>query len=75
MLSCVLVTRTAIRQPSGTTAFDRLRDRLDRESRRCPSCGYEDADGRWRADTSGDRVRYAHECPSCGAVDSLELRF
>lgn len=65
----------ATRQPTGKTAFDRLRDRFDQDARRCPACGYEDVDGRWHADTSGDRVRYSHECPSCGDVDVRELRF
>lgn len=67
------MTRMATRQPSGKTAFDRLRDRLDHQARRCPSCGYVDTEGHWHADTSGARVRYSHECPSCGKVDSLEL--
>lgn len=63
----------AISGPTGTTPFDRLRDRLDRESRRCPACGHEDAEGRWRADTSGGVVRYTRRCPSCEALDTVEL--
>jgi Zn ribbon nucleic-acid-binding protein len=73
MRSCVLVTRMATRQSAGTTPFDRLRDRLDRVARRCPACGYEDRDGHWKADTSGGRVRYSHRCPSCNALDTVEL--
>lgn len=65
----------ATRQRSGTTAFDRMRDRLDHEERRCPACGYVDDAGRWHADTSGARVRYTHECPSCHSVNTVELRF
>lgn len=50
---------------AGTTPLDRLRGRLDLT---CRECGYEDADGRWTAATSGSRVTYQHICPSCAAV-------
>lgn len=50
----------------GTTALDRLRDRYDSEPYVCDACGYEDDDGEWEAVTSGARVVYRRECPSCG---------
>lgn len=55
------------------TAFESLRTHVERSRRRCPECGHVDADGEWRASTSGHRVRYRHVCPSCGAVDAFEL--
>lgn len=69
----VVMTHMAIRQPAGTTPFDRLRDRLDRDALRCPACGYNDDEGHWAADTTGAHVRYSHECPSCRAIDTVEL--
>lgn len=63
------------RERPGKTAFDRLRARFDDVARQCPDCGYTDEDGRWRVTTSGDRVRYQHVCPSCGTIDTRELRF
>lgn len=62
------------RERTGTTAFDRLRAHFDDVARKCPDCGYTDEDGKWQVTTSGDRVHYQHLCPSCGAVDSRELR-
>jgi len=50
----------------GTTAFDRLRARLDAEPHVCESCGCVDDEGSWTAVTSGARVVYERECPSCG---------
>ena len=63
-------TRTA-----GLTPFERLRSRYDHEDLVCPACGYEDAEGRWLAATTGERVRYRHVCPSCGNIRSRTFRF
>jgi transposase len=58
----------------GSTPFERLRDRYDETSRTCPKCGYEDEEGSWRVETTGDRVFYRHLCPSCGARSTRTLR-
>ncbi|WP_459878908.1 HVO_0649 family zinc finger protein [Halorubrum gandharaense] len=50
----------------GTTAFDRLRARFDSEPYVCAECGCVDESGEWEARTSGARVVYRRECPSCG---------
>ncbi|MFC6889913.1 HVO_0649 family zinc finger protein [Halorubrum trueperi] len=50
----------------GTSAFDRLRARLDGRSRACEECGFVDEEGGWKAVTSGATVEYRRECPSCG---------
>ncbi|WP_096390640.1 HVO_0649 family zinc finger protein [Halopenitus persicus] len=52
----------------GTTALDRLRDRLDRDDHVCSSCGYVHPDPSWEAVTSGDRIQYRRRCDSCGAL-------
>ncbi|SEH37716.1 MULTISPECIES: HVO_0649 family zinc finger protein [Halopenitus] len=52
----------------GTTALDRLRDRLDRTSHVCSSCGYVHSDPSWKAVTTGSQVQYRRTCDSCGAV-------
>lgn len=58
----------------GTSALDRLRSRYDTDDLTCPKCGYEDEDGAWGAETSGDRVRYRHVCPACGHIRKRTLR-
>ena len=50
----------------GTSAFDRLRARLDGRSRACEECGFVDEAGAWEAVTTGATVEYRRECPSCG---------
>ncbi|WP_128904313.1 HVO_0649 family zinc finger protein [Halorubrum amylolyticum] len=50
----------------GTSAFDRLRARLDGRSRACEECGFVDEEGAWEAVTTGATVEYHRECPSCG---------
>lgn len=50
----------------GTSAFERLRARLDERSRACEECGFVDEEGGWKAATSGATVEYRWECPSCG---------
>ena len=50
----------------GTSAFDRLRARLDGRSRACEECGFVDEEGAWEAVTTGATVEYRRECPSCG---------
>ncbi|MFB6122007.1 MAG: HVO_0649 family zinc finger protein [Haloferacaceae archaeon] len=61
-------------QEPGASAFDRLRGHYAESRVACPECGHEDTEGGWRVTTSGSRVDYQHVCPSCGAVDTLELR-
>lgn len=58
----------------GCSPFERLRSRYEDADLRCPKCGYDDADGKWRAETAGDRVRYRHRCPSCGHVRRRTFR-
>ncbi|WP_138005070.1 HVO_0649 family zinc finger protein [Halalkalirubrum salinum] len=58
----------------GMTALDRYKMRLDKASRTCPACGYDDTDGEWQAVTTGSRVQYRHVCPSCGSISTRELR-
>jgi len=50
----------------GPSPFERLRSRFEEDDLVCPKCGYDDADGRWLAETGGDRIQYSHLCPSCG---------
>ncbi|MGM0605789.1 MAG: HVO_0649 family zinc finger protein [Halobacteriota archaeon] len=62
------------RQPMGTTALDRLRERLDQDARVCSECRYEDAGLGWQAVTTGSSVLYRLVCPSCGAVTTRTLQ-
>lgn len=62
----------AVDGPTGTTALDRMQDRLARTESRCPECGSDAAE--WTCETDGGRVRYERTCPSCGAVASRTLR-
>ena len=57
----------------GATPLDRLGSHFDDVDLVCPDCGYDDADGRWMTETSGDRVRYRHVCPSCGSIRQRTL--
>lgn len=57
----------------GTTPLERLGSRFDDVDLVCPDCGYDDSDGRWTSETSGDRVRYRHVCPSCGSIRQRTL--
>ncbi|OYR53689.1 hypothetical protein DJ73_06795 [Halorubrum sp. Ea1] len=50
----------------GTSAFDRLRARLDGSALACEECGFVDDAGEWEAVTTGGTVEYRRECPSCG---------
>ncbi|SDM08043.1 hypothetical protein SAMN04487949_0767 [Halogranum gelatinilyticum] len=59
---------------SGTTPLDRLKTHYDDVDLTCPKCGYEDADGHWRVQTSGKEVHYQHLCPSCGASRRRTIR-
>jgi predicted RNA-binding Zn-ribbon protein involved in translation (DUF1610 family) len=52
----------------GLTPFERLRSRFEEQDLVCPKCGYDDADGKWLAETSGNRIQYRHLCPSCGHI-------
>lgn len=52
---------------SSRSPFERLKERFERESLRCPECGHYEDDTAWAAETDGAQVRYRHECPSCGA--------
>jgi DNA-directed RNA polymerase subunit RPC12/RpoP len=63
----------SVQRPGGTTPLDRFAQQSD-SGLTCPRCGYVDENGRWRAATSGDRVRYEHQCPSCGSVATRTLR-
>ncbi|NEU58555.1 HVO_0649 family zinc finger protein [Halorussus sp. MSC15.2] len=58
----------------GRSPFERLRSRFEETDLVCPKCRYEDADGRWVAETTGDRVQYRHLCPSCGYVRRRTFR-
>ncbi|GAB3021416.1 HVO_0649 family zinc finger protein [Natronobiforma cellulositropha] len=54
--------------------FDRLRQTFEEAPLRCDACGYVDDSSEWRVTTSGSRVRYQYCCPTCGALDTRELR-
>ena len=54
------------RSHGGTSAFERLRARLDERSHACEECGFVDDDAEWEAVTTGATVEYRRECPSCG---------
>ncbi|THE66075.1 hypothetical protein D8Y22_03890 [Salinadaptatus halalkaliphilus] len=54
--------------------FERLRQKFDDADLECRSCGYLDLEGGWRVTTSGSRVQYQFACPSCGAVETREVR-
>jgi len=60
---------------SGTTAFDRLRARLDGRPSVCEECGFVDEAGEWEAATTGGFVEYRRECPSCGTETVRRYRF
>ena len=55
-----------VRMTSDRTPFERLKHHYDETALTCSECGYYDEGGEWVAETSGDRVEYRHECPSCG---------
>ncbi|MFD1571604.1 HVO_0649 family zinc finger protein [Halorubrum laminariae] len=57
----------------GTSAFERLRARLDGRPRTCEECGFVD-DGEWEAATSGATVEYRRECSSCGTEQIRRYR-
>jgi len=57
----------------GTSAFDRLRARLDGRPHACEECGFVN-DGEWEAATSGATVEYRRECPSCGTEKTRRYR-
>lgn len=59
----------------GTSAFDRLREHYQEGDIECPECGHVDTDGEWTTEAVDGRVRYTHICPSCGAIETRELRF
>jgi uncharacterized Zn finger protein len=59
---------------TGSTPFDRLTSHYDHVDLRCPSCGYEDDGGRWKAETNGSTVLYRHICPSCGSIRKRTLK-
>lgn len=61
------------RRFAGATPLERLGARLDDVDLVCPDCGYDDSDGHWISETSGDRVRYRHVCPSCGSIRKRTL--
>lgn len=63
-----------VQRTEGTSPLDRLGSHYNRASLICPRCGYEDENGSWRAETSGDRVRYHHRCPSCDSIATRTLR-
>jgi predicted RNA-binding Zn-ribbon protein involved in translation (DUF1610 family) len=54
------------RSSSSASVIDRLNSRYEGTDLTCPKCGYDDADGQWRATTNGRRIDYQHLCPSCG---------
>ncbi|WP_128477025.1 HVO_0649 family zinc finger protein [Halorussus pelagicus] len=60
--------------PGGLSPFERLRSRFEDEDLVCPKCGYDDEDGKWLAETGGDRIQYRHLCPSCGYVRRRTFR-
>ncbi len=62
----------SVQRSGGATPLDRFSEQAD-SGLTCPRCGYVDENGRWRASTSGDRVRYKHRCPSCESVATRTL--
>lgn len=64
----------AINGDGSRSPFEQLKSHYDRKELECPACGYFDEHGEWEARTSGHRVNYWHECPSCGAVQSHTIR-
>ncbi|RDI71319.1 HVO_0649 family zinc finger protein [Halopelagius longus] len=64
----------ATRNRGGGTPLERLRTHYERTRSRCTACGYVDEDCEWTATTTGRRVTYEHVCPSCGTVDTAEIR-
>ena len=60
--------------PTYRSPFERLREKFDESDVTCPSCGYVDTDGGWRVTTTGNRVTYQYICPTCGAVETREMR-
>ena len=54
--------------------FERLREKFDESELECRHCGSRDEEGGWRVTTTGSRVQYQHVCPSCGAIDTKEMR-
>lgn len=64
----------AHRRGSGSTPLDRLTSHYDDIDLRCPSCGFEDDEGGWKAATNGNTVLYRHICPSCGSIRKRTLK-
>ena len=58
----------------GTSAFDRLRERLAGRPHACKECGFVEEAGSWEAATSGATVEYRRECPSCRTEHVQEYR-
>ncbi|RKD93436.1 HVO_0649 family zinc finger protein [Halopiger aswanensis] len=54
--------------------FERLREKFDKSELQCRQCGYLDEDGGWQVTTSGNRVNYRFVCPTCGAIETKEMR-
>ncbi|WP_305038416.1 HVO_0649 family zinc finger protein [Halovivax gelatinilyticus] len=54
--------------------FERLRQSYAETASRCSSCGSGTDSSDWRVRTSGARIRYEHNCRSCGAADRRDLR-
>jgi hypothetical protein len=69
----VVCVNMAQRQFTGTSPLERFGSRFDDVDLVCPDCGYDDSDGRWLSETSGDRVQYRHVCPSCGSIRKRTL--
>ncbi|MFC6732405.1 HVO_0649 family zinc finger protein [Haladaptatus sp. DYSN1] len=53
--------------------FEKLKSHYDDVDMKCPECGYEDTDGEWQTETTGEKVHYHHICPSCGVVQKRTL--
>lgn len=54
--------------------FERLRAKFDESELECRHCGCRDNEGGWRVTTTGSRVQYQFVCPTCGAVETKEMR-
>lgn len=60
---CGMPTHTT----QGSNTFERLLRRYETTETKCPECGFVDTEGNWTSHMRGDRIVYAHECPSCGS--------
>ncbi|EJN61134.1 hypothetical protein SAMN04487950_3928 [Halogranum rubrum] len=53
--------------------FEKLKHHYEETDLECHECGYDDTEGEWQTQTTGDTVEYRHVCPSCGAIQRRTL--